>query len=204
MNALVTYKLTKRLQKDLVNLIFWRGAVICFIYQTIFAVVVCWACASVISKLYQFFSENGVVDVWYHIFVSLPMALISASVLVKLVAQATRDKRGYSMAIKESWPLREDYAIEVEIRIDDNGIGLGKGFKEPKQIEWAEMIFAFASKDFYVFMDKGRGLVGIPKYAIDAALDRYLADQMKTIKKKRRLGVGNRSREGQTPVNMSQ
>ena len=123
------------------------------------------------------------------------MALISASVLVRLVAQATRDKRGYSMAIKESWPLREDYAIEVEIRIDDNGIGLGKGFKEPKQIEWAEMIFAFASKDFYVFMDKGRGLVGIPRYAIDAALDRYLADQMRTIKKKRRLGVG----KGQQP-----
>ena len=184
MNSAVTYKLTKRLQRALAQQLFWPGAAISLMIHAIGTVVVCWVCGTVISQLYRFFSRCGVADVWYHVFVSLPIALTSVPVLIQLVKVVMRIKRGYSKRMHESWPLGDDVEVDVEIMIDDDGIERVKGFGELKRLKWEEMTFACAVKDFYVFGDEAEVFAGIPKDAVDAELDEYLKDKMKIINKK--------------------
>ena len=184
MNSTVTYKLTKRLQSALVKQSFWRGAAIDLSIHTIGTVIVCWVCGMVILPLYRFFSRMGVVDIWYHVFVSLPIALTSAPVLIQLVKVVMRIKRGYSRRMRESWPLGDDVEVDVEMKIYDDGIERVKGFNEPKLLKWEEMTFACAVKDFYVLGDEAGVFVGIPKDAVAAELDEYLKNKMKMINKR--------------------
>ena len=189
MNSAVTYKLTKRLQRAHAQQLFWPGAAISLMIHAIGTVVVCWVCGTVISQLYRFFSRCGVADVWYHVFVSLPIALTSAPVLIQLVKVVMRIKRGYSKRMRESWPLGDNVEVDVEIMIDDDGIGRVKGFRELKRLKWEEMTFAREVKNFYVFGDKAEVLAGIPKDAVDAELGEYLMKKIRTIKGNGRIAA---------------
>ena len=183
MNVTITYKRTRRLYRSFVRQFYLRSIVIYFIFLSILPVILCWGCTSVIIQLYGFFSGAGVVDLWYHLFVSLPIALLAVIGLIKLVKRVVKVKHEYTR-VYESCPIEADNEIDVEVKIDDDGIGRVKGFRELKRLKWEEMTFACAVKDFYVLGDEAEVFAGIPKDAVDAELDEYLKDKMKIINKK--------------------
>ena len=133
-----------------------------------------------IIQLYGFFSGAGVVDLWYHLFVSLPIALLAAIGLIKLVKRVVKVKHEYTR-VYESCPIEADNEIDVEVKIDDDGIGLGK-----EKVRWDEMTLGLATKDFYAFLSARPVLVGIPKYAVDAELGEYLKNKMRVIKERQK------------------
>jgi hypothetical protein len=134
----------------------------------------------VIIQLYGFFSDNGVVDLWYHIFVTLPIALLAAIGLIKLVKRVIKVKHEYTR-VYESCPIEADNEIDVEVKIDDDGIGLSKN-----KVQWDEMTVGLATKDFYAFLSARPVLIGIPKYAVDAGLGEYLKNKMRVIKERQK------------------
>ena len=158
--------------------------------------VVCWVFAVLISQLYRFFSANGVVDMWYHIFVTLPLALLPVPGLIKLAKWVIKVKRGYTRQY-EACPINDDQEVDVELKIDDGGIGRGE-----EKVLWEEMTVGFATKDFYAFLSKRPMLIGMPKYAVDAELGGYLKNQMKMINKRRRL-EGRKRPKGSGPSALS-
>ena len=180
MSTTVTYKRTRRLHSSFVRQFFWRVAVTPLIVIIIFAVL-CWGCISTIIQLYGFFSNTGVVDIWYHLFVSFPLALFSVLFLIamiKLVKQLVMVNY-ICTRMHESCPIHEDNVVNVEVKIDDDGIGLGKN-KE----QWDEMTLGLETKDFYAFLSKRPVLIGIPKYTVEAELGEYLKTKVKKINKR--------------------
>ena len=180
MNVTITYKRTRRLYRSFVRQFYLRSIVIYFIFLSILPVILCWGCTSVIIQLYGFFSGAGVVDLWYHLFVSLPIALLAAIGLIKLVKRAVKVKHEYTR-VYESCPIEADNEIDVEVKIDDDGIGLGK-----EKVRWDEMTLGLATKDFYAFLSARPVLIGIPKYAVDAELGEYLKNKMMVIKERQK------------------
>ena len=180
MNVTITYKRTRGLYYSFVRQFYLRSIVIYFIFLSILPVILCWGCTSVIIQLYGFFSDNGVVDLWYHIFVTLPIALLAAIGLIKLVKRVVKVKHEYTR-VYESCPIEADNEIDVEVKIDDDGIGLGK-----EKVRWDEMTLGLATKDFYAFLSARPVLVGIPKYAVDAELGEYLKNKMMVIKERQK------------------
>ena len=180
MNVTITYKRTRRLYRSFVRQFYLRSIVIYFIFLSILPVILCWGCTSVIIQLYGFFSGAGVVDLWYHLFVSLPIALLAAIGLIKLVKRVVKVKHEYTR-VYESCPIEADNEIDVEVKIDDDGIGLGK-----EKVRWDEMTLGLATKDFYAFLSARPVLVGIPKYAVDAELGEYLKNKMMVIKERQK------------------
>ena len=176
MNVTITYKRTRGLYYSFVRQFYLRSIVIYFIFLSILPVILCWGCTSVIIQLYGFFSGAGVVDLWYHLFVSLPIALLAAIGLIKLVKRVVKVKHEYTR-VYESCPIEADNEIDVEVKIDDDGIGLGK-----ETVRWDEMTLGLATKDFYAFLSARPVLIGIPKYAVDAELGEYLKNKMRVIK----------------------
>ena len=188
MNTTVTYKRTRRQYHSFVRQFFWRVAVTPLIVIIIFAYL-CWGCISTIIQLYGFFSDAGVVDIWYHLFVSLPLALFSVLLLIgliKLVKLLIKVKHSYTLQY-ESCPVHDDQEVDVELKIDDDGIGFCK-----EKVQWEEMTLGFATKDFYAFLSERPMLIGMPKYAVGAELGEYLKNQMKMIKKR----LKDRKRQG--------
>ena len=188
MNTTVTYKRTRRQYHSFVRQFFWRVAVTPLIVIIIFAFL-CWGCISTIIQLYGFFSDAGVVDIWYHLFVSLPLALFSVLLLIgliKLVKQLVKVKY-ICTRMHESCPVHDGQEVDVELKIDDDGIGFGK-----EKVQWEEMTLGFATKDFYAFLSERPMLIGMPKYAIDVELGEYLKNKMKMIKKR----LKDRKRKG--------
>ena len=180
MNVTITYKRTRRLYRSFVRQFYLRSIVIYFIFLSILPVILCWGCTSVIIQLYGFFSGAGVVDLWYHLFVSLPIALLAAIGLIKLVKRVVKVKHEYTR-VYESCPIEADNEIDVEVKIDDDGIGLGK-----EKVRWDEMTLGLATKDFYAFLSARHVLIGIPKYAVDAELGEYLKNKMRVIKERQK------------------
>lgn len=180
MNTTITYKRTRGLYHSFVRQFYLRSIVIYFIFLSILPVILCWGCTSVIIQLYGFFSGAGVVDLWYHLFVSLPIALLAAIGLIKLVKRVVKVKHEYTR-VYESCPIEADNEIDVEVKIDDDGIGLGK-----EKVRWDEMTLGLATKDFYAFLSARPILVGIPKYAVDAELGEYLKNKMRVIKERQK------------------
>ena len=180
MNVTITYKRTRGLYYSFVRQFYLRSIVIYFIFLSILPVILCWGCTSVIIQLYGFFSGAGVVDLWYHLFVSLPIALLAAIGLIKLVKRVVKVKHEYTR-VCESCPIEADNEIDVEVKIDDDGIGLGK-----EKVRWDEMTLGLATKDFYAFLSARPVLVGIPKYAVDAELGEYLKNKMMVIKERQK------------------
>ena len=178
MNTTITYKRTRRLYHSFVRQFYLRSMVIYFILLSVLPAVLCWACAVMIFQLYGFFSDLGVVDLWYHLFVSVPIALLPAICLIKLVKQVIKIKNGYTR-VCESCPIHDDNEADIEVKIDDDGIDFGKG-----KVQWDEMTIGLATKDFYAFLSSRPALIGIPKYAVDAKLDEYLMNKMQIIKKR--------------------
>lgn len=109
---------------------------------------------------------------------SLPIALLPAICLIKLVKQVIEIKNGYTR-VCESCPIHDDNEADIEVKIDDDGIDFGKG-----KVQWDEMTIGLATKDFYAFLSSRPALIGIPKYAVDAKLDEYLMNKMQIIKKR--------------------
>lgn len=175
MNITVTYKRTRRRYHSFVRQVFWRGDGIYLMFQSILVAVLCWVCAVLISQLYEFFSPSGVVDMWYHIFVTLPIALLLVPGLIRLAKRVIEVKHVYT-GMYESCPIHDDKEVDVEVKIDDDGIGFGK-----EEVQWEEMILGFATKDFYVFLSRRPVIVGMPKYAVDAELGKYLMKKMQII-----------------------
>ena len=180
MNVTITYKRTRGLYYSFVRQFYLRSIVIYFIFLSILPVILCWGCTSVIIQLYGFFSGAGVVDLWYHLFVSLPIALLAAIGLIKLVKRVVKVKHEYTR-VYESCPIEADNEIDVEVKIDDDGIGLGK-----EKVRWDEMTLGLATKDFYAFLSARPVLIGIPKYAVDAELGEYLKNKMRVIKERQK------------------
>ena len=180
MNVTITYKRTRGLYYSFVRQFYLRSIVIYFIFLSILPVILCWGCTSVIIQLYGFFSGAGVVDLWYHLFVSLPIALLAAIGLIKLVKRVVKVKHEYTR-VYESCPIEADNEIDVEVKIDDDGIGLGK-----EKVRWDEMTLGLATKDFYAFLSARPVLVGMPKYAVDAELGEYLKNKMMVIKERQK------------------
>ena len=180
MNTTITYKRTRGLYHSFVRQFYLRSIVIYFIFLSILPVILCWGCTSVIIQLYGFFSGAGVVDLWYHLFVSLPIALLAAIGLIKLVKRVVKVKLEYTR-VYESCPIEADNEIDVEVKIDDDGIGLGK-----EKVQWDEMTVGLATKDFYAFQSARPVLIGIPKYAVDAELGEYLKNKMMVIKERQK------------------
>ena len=180
MNVTITFKWTRRLYRSFVRQFYLRSIVIYFIFLSILPVILCWGCTSVIIQLYGFFSDNGVVDLWYHIFVTLPIALLAAIGLIKLVKRAVKVKHEYTR-VYESCPIEADNEIDVEVKIDDDGIGLSKN-----KVQWDEMTVGLATKDFYAFLSARPVLIGMPKYAVDAELGEYLKNKMRVIKERQK------------------
>ena len=180
MNVTITYKRTRGLYYSFVRQFYLRSIVIYFIFLSILPVILCWGGTSVIIQLYGFFSGAGVVDLWYHLFVSLPIALLAAIGLIKLVKRVVKVKHEYTR-VYESCPIEADNEIDVEVKIDDDGIGLGK-----EKVRWDEMTLGLATKDFYAFLSARPVLVGIPKYAVDAELGEYLKNKMMVIKERQK------------------
>lgn len=180
MNVTITYKRTRGLYYSFVRQFYLRSIVIYFIFLSILPVILCWGCTSVIVQLYGFFSGAGVVDLWYHLFVSLPIALLAAIGLIKLVKRVVKVKHEYTR-VYESCPIEADNEIDVELKIDDDGIGLGK-----EKVRWDEMTLGLATKDFYAFLSARPVLIGIPKYAVDAELGEYLKNKMRVIKERQK------------------
>ena len=180
MNVTITYKRTRRLYRSFVRQFYLRSIVIYFIFLSILPVILCWGGTSVIIQLYGFFSGAGVVDLWYHLFVSLPIALLAAIGLIKLVKRVVKVKHEYTR-VYESCPIEADNEIDVEVKIDDDGIGLGK-----EKVRWDEMTLGLATKDFYAFLSARPVLIGIPKYAVDAELGEYLKNKMMVIKERQK------------------
>lgn len=180
MNVTITFKWTRRLYRSFVRQFYLRSIVIYFIFLSILPVILCWGCTSVIIQLYGFFSGAGVVDLWYHLFVSLPIALLAAIGLIKLVKRVVKVKHEYTR-VYESCPIEADNEIDVEVKIDDDGIGLGK-----EKVRWDEMTLGLATKDFYAFLSARPVLVGMPKYAVDAELGEYLKNKMMVIKERQK------------------
>ena len=81
----------------------------------------------------------------------------------------------------ESCPIEADNEIDVEVKIDDDGIGLGKN-----KVQWDEMTVGLATKDFYAFLSARPVLIGIPEYAVDAGLGEYLKNKMRVIKERQK------------------
>ena len=188
MNTTVTYKRTRRQYHSFVRQFFWRVAVTPLIVIIIFAVL-CWGCISTIIQLYGFFSNAGVVDIWYHLFVSLPLALFSVRFLIALIKLAKlliKVKHSYTRQY-EACPVHDNQEVDVELKIDDDGIGFGK-----EKVQWEEMTLGFATKDFYAFLSERPMLIGMPKYAVDAELGEYLKTKMKMINKRRKGRKRNR------------
>ena len=188
LNTTVTYKRTRRQYHSFVRQFFWRVAVTPLIVIIIFAVL-CWGCISTIIQLYGFFSNAGVVDIWYHLFVSLPLSLFSVLFLIALIKLAKlliKVKHSYTRQY-ESCPIHDDKEVDVELKIDDDGISFGK-----EKVQWEEMTLGFATKDFYAFLSERPMLIGMPKYAVDAELGEYLKNKMKMLNKRRK----DRSRHG--------
>ncbi len=188
MNSTITFTWTRRLLRSFARQFYLRSLVVYLILLAILPVVLCWGCTTVITQLHGFFSNAGVVDLWYHILVSLPIALLPAICLIKLVKLVIKAKHDYTRMC-ESCPIHDDKEVDVEIRIDDDGIGLGK-----EKVRWDEMTVGLATKDFYAFQSGKPVLVGMPKYAVDAKLGEYLTGKMKTINKscKGRLRQGDK------------
>ena len=180
MNVTITFKWTRRLYRSFVRQFYLRSIVIYFIFLSILPVILCWGCTSVIIQLYGFFSDNGVVDLWYHIFVTLPIALLAAIGLIKLVKRVIKVKYEYTR-VYESCPIHDDKEVDTEVKIDDDGIGLGKN-----KVQWDEMTVGLATKDFYAFLSARSVLIGIPKYAVDAELGEYLKNKMRVIKERQK------------------
>ncbi len=188
MNTTVTYKRTRRQYHSFVRQFFWRVAVTPLIVIIIFAFL-CWGCISTIIQLYGFFSDAGVVDIWYHLFVSLPLALFSVLFLIALIKLAKlviKVKHSYTRQY-EACPVHDNQEVDVELKIDDDGIGFGK-----EKVQWEEVTLGFATKDFYAFLSERPMLIGMPKYAVDAELGEYLKNKMKMLNKRRK----DRSRHG--------
>ena len=180
MNATIAYKWSRRLYRSFVRQFYLRSIVIYFILLSVLPAVLCWGCTLVIVQLYGFFSDAGVVDPWYHVFVTLPIALLPALGLIKLVKRAIKVKRDYAR-MYGSCPIRDDNEVDIEVGIDDDGIGLGK-----EKVQWDEMTVGLATKDFYAFLSARPVLVGIPKYAVDAELGEYLKNMMNSIKERQK------------------
>ncbi len=188
MNTTVTYKRTRRQYHSFVRQFFWRVAVTPLIVIIIFAFL-CWGCISTIIQLYGFFSDAGVVDIWYHLFVSLPLALFSVLFLIALIKLAKlviKVKHSYTRQY-EACPVHDNLEVDVELKIDDDGIGFGK-----EKVQWEEVTLGFATKDFYAFLSERPMLIGMPRYAVDAELGEYLKNKMKMLNKRRK----DRSRHG--------
>ena len=188
MNTTVTYKRTRRQYHSFVRQFFWRVAVTPLIVIIIFAFL-CWGCISTIIQLYGFFSDAGVVDIWYHLFVSLPLALFSVPFLIALIKLAKlviKVKHSYTRQY-EACPVHDNQEVDVELKIDDDGIGIGK-----EKVQWEEVTLGFATKDFYAFLSERPMLIGMPKYAVDAELGEYLKTKMKMINKRRKGRKRNR------------
>ena len=135
MNTTVTYKRTRRQYHSFVRQFFWRVVVTPLIVIIIFAFL-CWGCISTIIQLYGFFSDAGVVDIWYHIFVSLPLALFSVLFLIALIKLAKlviKVKHSYTRQY-EACPVHDNQEVDVELKIDDDGIGFGK-----EKVQWEEV-----------------------------------------------------------------
>ena len=112
---------------------------------------------------------------WYHIFVTLPIALLPVRGLIKLSKRVIKVKIAYTRTY-ESCPIHDDKEVDVELKIDDDGIGFGK-----EKIQWEEMTLGFVTKDFYAFLSERPMFIGMPKYAVDAELGEYLKNKMKIL-----------------------
>ena len=121
MNVTITFKWTRRLYRSFVRQFYLRSIVIYFIFLSILPVILCWGCTSVIIQLYGFFSDNGVVDLWYHIFVTLPIALLAAIGLIKLVKRVIKVKYEYTR-VYESCPIHDDKEVDTEVRLMTMGL----------------------------------------------------------------------------------
>ena len=190
MNITMTYRWTRSLYSAFVRQFFWRGQAIYLILLAVVAAAVCLVFALVIAQLYRFFSSTGVVDAWYHILVTLPVALFPAPILVKLIKRVIKFKRDYTRLMHESCPIHDDGEIDVKVKIDCDGICLGK-----KRVLWEEMTVGFTTKDFYVFMSDSPVLIGLPKFPGDEKLAEYLVNEMRMIKS-RLINDRRRKREG--------
>lgn len=183
MNATITYKRTRRLYLSFVRQFYLRSIVIYFILLSVLPAVLCWGCAVMIFQLYGFFSDIGVVDLWYHLFVSLPIALLPVICLIKLVKQVIKIKNGYTR-VCESCPIHDDNEADIEVKIDDNGIDFGK-----RKVQWDEMTIGLSTKDYYAFLSSRPVLIGIPKFAVDKKLGEYFMKKMQMIKERQKYRV---------------
>ena len=197
MNATITYKRTRRLYHSFVRQFYLRNMVIYFTLLSVLPAVVCWGCISTIIQLYRFFSDTGVVDIWYHLFVSLPIALLPAIGLIKLVKRGIEIKDGYTR-VYESCPIHDDNEHYIEAKIDDDGICFGG----EEKVQWDEMTVGLATKDFYAFLTSLSArpvLIGIPRYAVDAELGEYLMDKIQIIKKRIKASTKGRKKAKRAP-----
>lgn len=189
MNTTVTYKRTKLQYISLVRQFFFRAVVKYLVIEAAVAAVVCLCCASVIFKLYRFFSNHGVVDTWYQLFVTLPIAMLAAPSLIKLFKHIMKSKRDYSRCMRESSSARYVEETDVDVKIDDMGIGFVNRNGEWQRLNWEDMTFGIAMKDFYVFRDGEEVFAVIPKDAVDAELGEYLMNIIRRTKGKGRIGA---------------
>lgn len=189
MSITVTYKRTRGLYISFVRQFFCRTVGVYLAFQTAVTTVVCLCCALVISQLYRFFSNHEVVDTWYQLFVTLPIAMLAAPPLIKLSKHIMKFKRDYSRWMHESSSDRYVEETDAEVIIDDTGIGFVDRKGEPQRLNWEDMTFGIAMKDFYVFMGEGELLAGIPKDAVDAELGEYLMNKIRTIKGNGRIAA---------------
>lgn len=161
MNSVVVYKLTRSQYSAFVKQYIRRLASIHFKPGMVAGIVLCpWCCGAVITHLYRFFSttEEVVTVLWYDILVTSAMALITAPSLILVVMLALRCKREYKRLMYEVCPIHDGEEIDAEVRIDAEGVSPCKGMEGPMRLlKWEEMVFASATKDFYIFMDKGGG-----------------------------------------------
>ncbi len=133
------------------------------VFQTAVTTVVCLCCALVISQLYRFFSNHGVVDTWHQLFVTLPIAMLAAPSLIKLSKHIMKFKRDYSRWMQELSSAGYGEETDAEVIIDDTGISFVDRKGEPQKLNWVDMIFGIAMKDFYVFMGMVSCLSAYPK-----------------------------------------
>lgn len=186
MNSVVVFKRTRSQYRAFVKQFIRRLVEIHFKPGMVAGMVLCpWCCCSVISHLYRFFSTtDGVVNVlWFDVLLTSVMALIFAPSLILVVILALRCKRVYKRMMYEACPFHGDEEIDAEVRIDEEGVSPCKGMQGPMRLlKWEEMVFASATKEFYIFMDKGGVVLGIPKNAVNAKLNECLMSKMRSNK----------------------
>lgn len=185
----MTYKRTRELYISFARQFFCRTVCVYLVFHAAVTAVVCLCCALVIAQLYRFFSNHGVADTWYQLFVTLPIAMLAAPSLIKLSKHIMKFKRDYSRWMQELYLDGYDEETDAEVIIDDTGISFVNRKGVPQKLNWVDMTFGIAMKDFYVFMGDGELLVGIPKDAVGAELGEYLMNIIRRTKGKGRIGA---------------